>query len=190
MAPSVCLFGLLWISVVYTADGNDHPQASASRSPEPEVPVELRPMMRDSESVQHREHLLPPYLLLPMFRHAPSPSVAKEHFRPASGRRIFPSSLTDILVPQPQHVHVAPVRNGKGVEVWCGYRKVSLRLNAAQIGINGAGDFYLGTCPVSRSAGGYLYFHYDLNECSSSLKVRHHTDSSPERHTCDSRYVK
>ncbi|XP_017569894.1 uncharacterized protein LOC108437363 [Pygocentrus nattereri] len=72
----------------------------------------------------------------------------------------------------PQHIQVVPVDNKHGVEVWCGYRKVSIRINTAKIRVKGAdSDFYLGTCPISRSMGSYLYFHYDLNDRGSSLKA-------------------
>ncbi|XP_036413786.1 zona pellucida glycoprotein 3d tandem duplicate 1 [Colossoma macropomum] len=174
ISPSLCVFGLLWIAVAYTAEKNHH-QFSPFRSTKQEFPIELRPKMRDSEFVQHTQHLVPPHLFLPMFRHAAAPFVNKEHFRPVAGRRTFQSTLTNILVPQghPQHIQVAPVDNKHGVEVWCGYRKVSVRINTARIGVKGAdSDFYLGTCPVSRSVGHYLYFYYDLNDCGSSLKVR------------------
>ncbi|KAL7835778.1 hypothetical protein SRHO_G00281250 [Serrasalmus rhombeus] len=171
--PSMSMFGSLWIAVAYAAEKNQD-QFSPFRSTKLEFPIELRPMMRDSEFVQHTQHLVPPHLFLLMFRHAAAPFVNKEHFRPVAGRRTFQSTLTNILVPLVIHSTSRWfLWTINSVEVWCGYRKVSIRINTAKIGVKGAdSDFYLGTCPISRSMGSYLYFHYDLNDCGSSLKVR------------------
>ncbi|XP_066542602.1 zona pellucida glycoprotein 3d tandem duplicate 1 [Hoplias malabaricus] len=165
LCPVLSFFVLLWISGVNSVREGyiHHPNPFSS---ELEFPKEFRP------SLEGPDHLVPPYHRLPVFRHAPAPFVGLEHLRPMAERRAFPSSLSHILVPQtpPQPVQVSPVENDHGVEVWCGYRKVSVRINRAQIGFK-AGDsgFFLGTCPVSDSSGNYLYFNYDLSACGSSF---------------------
>ncbi|XP_072539022.1 zona pellucida glycoprotein 3d tandem duplicate 1 [Salminus brasiliensis] len=169
VCSSLGLLGLLWCATAYTAEKNSyHPVSSVEHG----LPSEPKPWMRQREILHLPEHQLPPYLRLPMFRHGSAPFVGMELFRPVPGRRTFPSALADVLVPlgHLQPAPGAPVDNAHGVEVWCGYRKVSVRINKARVGVRGAdSDFHLGSCPVSRSSGGYIYFHYDLNECSGSL---------------------
>ncbi|XP_055066959.2 zona pellucida glycoprotein 3d tandem duplicate 1 [Misgurnus anguillicaudatus] len=115
-----------------------------------------------------------PYHVFPMFDHVPVPLVDMELFRPVAGRRHLPSILSSLLIPQvnPQRIQVSPVRNTRGVEVWCGYSKVSVRVNKRLLGFRSSpGSFYLGTCSASRSDNGFIYFHYDLNQCDSSLTM-------------------
>ncbi|XP_065154719.1 zona pellucida glycoprotein 3d tandem duplicate 1 [Paramisgurnus dabryanus] len=115
-----------------------------------------------------------PYHVFPMFDHVPVPLVDMELFRPVPGRRHMPSILSSLLIPQvnPQRIQVSPVRNTRGVEVWCGYSKVSVRVNRKLLGFRSSpASFYLGTCSSSRSDNSFIYFHYDLNQCGSSLTM-------------------
>ncbi|XP_062841222.1 zona pellucida glycoprotein 3d tandem duplicate 1 [Trichomycterus rosablanca] len=119
--------------------------------------------------------ILPPYLLLPMFRQQPAPFTSKLLFRPSVGRRVLPSTLENILIPQnlqEDQTRALPVSNDRGVEVWCGYSKVSVRVNLALLGFrSSAHQFRFGTCEVSRSDGSFIYFHYDLNDCGGLFSV-------------------
>ncbi|TUA69860.1 Zona pellucida sperm-binding protein 3 [Bagarius yarrelli] len=118
--------------------------------------------------------ITPPYLLLPMFQHLSAPAVAKELFSPAAGSRVLPSALSNILVPQglEPYIRVTPVSNDHGVEVWCGYSKITVRIDQALLNFRSFADhFRLGTCPVSRAERGVLYFQYELSECASVLSV-------------------
>lgn len=118
--------------------------------------------------------IMPPYHIFPMFQDYPVPLVDMELFRPVSENRHFPRLLTSILTPpvSAPRVQVSPARNARGVEVWCGYRKVSVRLNKSLLGFRSSPSaFQLGTCPVSRFDDYFFYFHYDLNDCDSSLMM-------------------
>lgn len=134
----------------------------------------IGPWTRDSEFNKPPPGMRP-YHVFPMFDHVPAPLVDMELFRPVPGRRHMPSILSSLLIPQvnPQRIQVSPVRNTHGVEVWCGYSKVSVRVNRKLLGFRDSpASFYLGTCSASRSDDGFVYFHYDLNQCDSSLTVR------------------
>ncbi|XP_051575783.1 uncharacterized protein LOC127453459 [Myxocyprinus asiaticus] len=133
----------------------------------------VRPWTGDNEFIKSPP-IMRPYHVLPMFEHFPVPLVDMELFRPVPERRHLPNILNRLLIPQVDHqrIQVSPVRNTHGVEVWCGYSKVSVRLNRRLLGFRGLpSSFHLGTCSVSRSDKKFLYFHYDLNECGGSLKV-------------------
>ncbi|KAF7692114.1 zona pellucida glycoprotein 3d tandem duplicate 1 isoform X1 [Silurus meridionalis] len=109
-----------------------------------------------------------------MFHHQSSPAVSKELFSPVTGSRVFPSALSYILIPQKlqTHIQVTPVNNNHGVELWCGYSKITVRINLDVLNFrSSAAYFRLGTCPASRADGSVLYFRYNLNECGSSISV-------------------
>ncbi|KAG9283871.1 hypothetical protein AMEX_G2700 [Astyanax mexicanus] len=171
LCSSLGLLGLVWCATVYAAEkGIHYPLRPLEHGWTPH----LKPWTWQREVLHHLEppQQVPPYLRLPMFRHGAAPFVGMELFRPVPGRRAFPSGLADVLVPlgHAQPARAAPVDNAHGVEVWCGYSKVSVRINTARMRVRGSdSNFYLGTCSVSRSSGGYLYFHYDLNDCGGSL---------------------
>ncbi|MCJ8745385.1 hypothetical protein PDJAM_G00129490 [Pangasius djambal] len=174
----VCVFGLLGCVVDVAGRGDDQ-RYSTNTSQEQELYTELRPEIRDSDVIHHRPPphpaaITPPYLLLPMFRHHSTPAVSKELFSPVAGRRVFPRVLSNILIPQVRqpYIRVTPVNNNHGVEVWCGYSKISVRINRALLSFrSSAAHFRLGTCPASRADGSVLYFQYELNECGSVLSV-------------------
>ncbi|XDV40729.1 hypothetical protein PO909_009748 [Leuciscus waleckii] len=133
----------------------------------------VRPWTEESEFMK-KPPVIRPYHVFPMFQHVPVPLVDMDLFRPVSGRRHLPNLLTSLLIPQvnPQFAQVSPVRNARGVEVWCGYSKISVRMNENLLGFRSSPSlFHLGTCPVSRSDKDFLYFHYDLNDCDSSLTM-------------------
>ncbi|XP_056122183.1 zona pellucida glycoprotein 3d tandem duplicate 1 [Rhinichthys klamathensis goyatoka] len=133
----------------------------------------VRPWTENSEFMKNPP-VMRPYHVFPMFQHVPVPLVDMDLFRPVSGRRHLPNLLTSLLIPQvnPQFAQVSPVRNARGVEVWCGYSKISVRMNENLLGFRSSPSlFHLGTCPVSRSDRNFLYFHYDLNDCDSSLTM-------------------
>ncbi|XP_073702555.1 zona pellucida glycoprotein 3d tandem duplicate 1 [Garra rufa] len=136
------------------------------------MPSAVRPWTGDSEFMN--PPVMRPYHVFPMFQHVPVPFADMELFRPVSGRRRLPNRLTSLLVPQmnPQRVQASPVRNARGVEVWCGYSKISVRMNKNLLGFRySPSSFRLGTCPVSRFDENFLYFHYDLNDCDSTLTM-------------------
>ncbi|XP_017308387.1 zona pellucida sperm-binding protein 3 isoform X1 [Ictalurus punctatus] len=174
----VCVFRLLGCVMVVTGRGDDQ-RYSTSTSPEQELYNEPRPEIGDSDFTHHPpphhpSAITPPYLLLPMFHHRSSPAVSKELFRPVTGRRTLPGVLSNILIPQvPQTpIRVTPVNNNYGVELWCGYSKISVRINQALLNFrSSAAHFRLGTCPPSRVDESVLYFQYELNECGSLLSV-------------------
>ncbi|KAK7158129.1 hypothetical protein R3I93_009356 [Phoxinus phoxinus] len=133
----------------------------------------VRPWTDDSEFMKNPP-VMRPHHVFPMFQHVSVPLVDMGLFRPVSGRRHLPNLLTSLLIPQvnPQFAQVSPVRNARGVEVWCGYSKISVRMNENLLGFRSSPSlFRLGTCPVSRSDKNFLYFHYDLNDCDSSLTM-------------------
>ncbi|XP_052002490.1 zona pellucida glycoprotein 3d tandem duplicate 1 [Xyrauchen texanus] len=137
------------------------------------MPGAVRPWTGDNKFVKSPT-IMPPYHVLPMFQHLPVPLVDMELFRPVPERRQLPNILNNLLIPEVDHqrIQVSPMRNTRGVEVWCGYRKVSVRLNKRLLGFRGLpSSFHLGTCSVSRTDKKHLYFHYDLNECGGSLKM-------------------
>ncbi|KAF5890409.1 zona pellucida sperm-binding protein 3-like, partial [Clarias magur] len=109
-----------------------------------------------------------------MFSHHSAPAVSKELLAPGAGGKVFPSVLAKVLVPQRfrPFIRVTPVNNNHGVEVWCGYSKVTVRINLDLLSFRSStAHFRLGTCSPSRADGSVLYFQYDLNECGSSLLV-------------------
>ncbi|ROL41357.1 Zona pellucida sperm-binding protein 3 [Anabarilius grahami] len=169
----------MYIGKAYTHGTGGHLKYSNVESTEQKVnamqpmPGAVRPWTQYSVFIKNPP-VTRPYHVLPMFQHVPVPLVDMEMFRPDSERRHLPNLLTNLLVPQvnPQFNQVSPVRNTRGVEVWCGYSKISVRMNKYLLGFRGsASSFHLGTCPVSRSDKNFLYFHYDLNDCDSSLKM-------------------
>ncbi|KAJ8005364.1 hypothetical protein DPEC_G00145850 [Dallia pectoralis] len=113
-----------------------------------------------------------PYHFLPMFKHSGVPLVDRSVFKPATGRLQLPTGLTDLLLPQqhdPKLNSFSPVRNPRGVEVWCGYNHISVRVQRGMLGFRSvASMFLLGTCPVTRVTPVLLYFHYNLNDCGST----------------------
>ncbi|KAA0702805.1 hypothetical protein E1301_Tti016581 [Triplophysa tibetana] len=173
---------LLYICKTRTADiFEGHPKYSHLVSSEQEqkgFPVQhmsgaLRPWKRDREFPKPPP-VMRPYHVFPMFEHVPVPLVDMDMFRPVSGRRRLPNILSSVLNPQANHqrIQVSPVRNTHGVEVWCGHSKVSVRVNKMVLGFRSSPSyFYLGTCSASRYKKDLIYFHYDLNECGSSLTM-------------------
>lgn len=177
---SLYFLGIMYIAKAYTHGNGGHLEYSNVVSTEQKVramqpmPGGVRPWTEDSEFIKNPP-VMRPYHVFPMFQHVPVPLVEMELFRPVSGRRHLPNLLTSLLIPQvnPQFTQVSPVRNARGVEVWCGYSKISVRMNKNGLGFRGSpSSFHLGKCPVSRSDKNFLYFHYDLNDCDSSLTVR------------------
>lgn len=175
---SVCVFSLVMCVVVVAGRGDDQ-RYSTITSPEQELYSESRPESEGSDFINHPHHhpaaVTPPYLVLPMFQHQSIPAVSKELFSPVAGRSTLPRPLADILIPQrlEPYIRVTPVNNNNGVEVWCGYSKITVRIDQGQLNFrSSAAHFRLGTCPASRADGSVLYFQYDLNECGSSLSVR------------------
>ncbi|KAK2902697.1 hypothetical protein Q8A67_007410 [Cirrhinus molitorella] len=177
---SLCLLAIQYIADAYTYGTGAHLEYSNVVSTEQKVhdmqrmPDELRPWKGDSEFMRTNSPGMHPYHVFPMFHHVPVPLADMELFRPVSGRRHLPKRLTSLLIPQmnPQRIQVSPVRNARGVEVWCGYSKISVRVNKNLLGFRSSpSSFHLGTCPVSRSDEDFLYFHYDLNDCDSSLTM-------------------
>lgn len=164
---------LLWCVVVVVAGRGDDQKYITS--PEQELYSELRPEIRDTEFNPHPLPHPPSYLLLPMFLHQASPAVSKQFFTPAAGSSELPSVLSSILIPpghQP-YIRVTPVNNNHGVEVWCGYSKIIVRINQDLLNFRSSvAHFRLGTCPASRADGSVLYFEYELNACGSLLSVR------------------
>ncbi|TRY82100.1 hypothetical protein DNTS_013293 [Danionella cerebrum] len=135
---------------------------------------QLRPWARGNEFIG-TPPVSRPYHVFPMFQHFQVPLANTELFRPLPERRQLPRRLASLLVPQvtPQRVQVSPARNVQGVEVWCGYSKVSVRVNKHLLGFRSSPySFQLGTCPVSRFDQSFLYFHYDLNDCDGALTMR------------------
>lgn len=176
-----CVFSFLVCVVVVSGRGSGQSYSTIT-SPEQELYSELRLEIGDTDFIPHPPppaSITPPYLLLPMFRHQSNPAVSKELFSPVAGSRGLPSVLAKILVPpqsQP-YIRVTPVNNNHGVEVWCGYTRISVRINLDLLNFrSSAAHFRLGTCPASRADGSVLYFQYDLSECGSLLSVR--TNSS------------
>ncbi len=170
---------MLHITRAYTYGSGGHLEYSNVISTEQKVhdmqpmPGAVRPWTGDREFMKNPA-VMRPYHVFPMFKHAPVPLTDMELFRPLSGRRRLPTRLTSLLIPQmsPPLIQVSPVRNARGVEVWCGYSKISVRIEKSLLGFrNAPSSFHLGTCPVSRSDKNFLYFHYDLNDCDSSLTV-------------------
>ncbi|XP_052345872.1 uncharacterized protein LOC127914318 isoform X1 [Oncorhynchus keta] len=106
----------------------------------------------------------PPYYFLPMFQHSAVPVVDWDLFRPVVRKIRFPSILTNLLLPpqnSPERNHFSPVRNPRGVEVWCN-NQISVRINRGQLRFRClASMLFLGT-PL------FFYFHYDLNDCGST----------------------
>lgn len=178
----LCLLALLYICkacMAYIFEGHQkYSHLVSSEQEQKAFPVHpmsgaLRPWTRDGEFPKSPP-VMRPYHVFPMFEHVPVPLVDMELLRPVSGRRRLPNILSGVLNPQvnPQRIQVSPVRNTHGVEVWCGYSKVSVRVNQMVLGFRSSPSyFYLGTCSASRSKKDLIYFHYDLNECGSSLTV-------------------
>ncbi|KAI7807123.1 zona pellucida glycoprotein 3d tandem duplicate 1 [Triplophysa rosa] len=174
------LLALLYICETYMADiFEGHSKYSHLVSSEQKTfhaqPMSgaLRPWTGDGEFLKPPP-VMRPYHVFPMFEHVAVPLVDMELFRPVSGRRRLPDIMSSLLNPQvnPQRIQVSPVRNTHGVEVWCGYSKVSVRVNKMLLGFRSSpSSFYLGTCSASRSQKDVIYFHYDLNECGSSLTM-------------------
>lgn len=172
-----CLYflALLHISKTYTGDIFEGHFVSSEQKAVPAqiTSAAVRPWTGHGEFPK-APPVLRPYHVFPMFEHVPVPLVDMELFRPESGRRRLPNVLSSVLVPQvnPQRIRVSPVGNTHGVEVWCGYSKVSVRVNKMLLGFRSSpACFYLGTCSVSRSDEDFIYFHYELNECGGSLTV-------------------
>lgn len=175
-----CVFMFLGCVVVVAGRGDDQ-RFSTITPPEQEIYNEPRPEIEDTDFIHHphpHPHpatITPPYLLLPMFHHQSSPAVAKEILSPAAGSSELPSVLSNILIPPglQSHTRVTPVNNNHGVEVWCGFSKVTVRIHMDLLSFrSSAAHFRLGTCPASRADGSVLYFQYDLSECGSLLSVR------------------
>ncbi|KTF80604.1 hypothetical protein cypCar_00024798 [Cyprinus carpio] len=167
--------GMLHIARVYTCGTVGHVEYSSVVHDLSPMPGALRPCRAtgDNEFMKNPP-LIRPYRVFPMFQHVPVPLVDMELFRPVSGRRHIPNRLTSLLIPQmnPRRIQVSPVDNGHGVEVWCGYSKISVRMNKKMMGFRSSpSSFHLGTCPVSRSDKNFMYFHYDLNDCDSSVTL-------------------
>ncbi|XP_043116204.1 zona pellucida glycoprotein 3d tandem duplicate 1 [Puntigrus tetrazona] len=174
---SLYFLGVLHITASHAYGTGGHPEysdvVSAEQKGRDMRPGAVRPRAGDSEFMKDLA-VMRPYHVFPMFRHVPSPLAGMELFRPVPGKRPLPSLLTSLLIPQtkPQHILASPVRNARGVEVWCGYSKVSVRVNKSLLGFRSSPpSFRLGTCPVSRSDEIFLYFHYDLSDCDSSLTM-------------------
>ncbi|XP_016137060.1 zona pellucida sperm-binding protein 3-like isoform X1 [Sinocyclocheilus grahami] len=172
---SLYFLGILHIAKVYTCGTVGHLEYSSVVHDMQPVPGAARPCRAagDSEFMKNPP-VMRPYRVFPMFQHVPVPLVDMELLRPVSGRRPLPDRLSSLLIPQmsPQRIQVSPVDNGHGVEVWCGYSKISVRINKNLMGLRSSpSSFHLGTCPVSRSDENFMYFHYDLDDCDSSLTM-------------------
>lgn len=172
---SCCLYflGLLYVAKAHTRGGGGYRPYRDVASTE-QLPGAVRPWTGAGSEFMRDPPILPPYHIFPMFQHYPVPLVDMELFRPVSEKRHFPRLLTSLLIPpvSPPRIQVSPARNARGVEVWCGYSKVSVRLNKSLLGFRTSPSaFQLGTCPVSRFDNYFFYFHYDLNDCDSSLMM-------------------
>ncbi|KAI5611835.1 hypothetical protein C0J50_0503 [Silurus asotus] len=174
----VRVLSLLGCVLVVAWRGDDQ-KFSTITSPEQELYMKPGPEINEGDFINHHHpppptSITPPYLLLPMFHHQSSPAVSKESFSPVTGSRVFPSALSYILIPQKlqTHIQVTPVNNNHGVELWCGYSKITVRINLDVLNFRSAAAYFrLGTCPASRADGSVLYFRYNLNECGSSISV-------------------
>uniref|UniRef100_A0A8C9VU18 Zona pellucida sperm-binding protein 3 n=1 Tax=Scleropages formosus TaxID=113540 RepID=A0A8C9VU18_SCLFO len=114
------------------------------------------------------------YHVLPVFVHAAAPLVDAEIFRPVPGARRLPDHVASLLLlpPPPSPQPVGTARNPRGVEVWCGRSKMSVRVNKRTLGFKSpASQLFLGSCAVSRSTKRYHYFHYGLGECGAARKT-------------------
>lgn len=175
---SLYFLGIMCIVKAYNHGTGGHPYSNVVSTEQKVLAMQpmsgaVRPWTENSEFLKNPP-VMRPYHVFPMFQHVPVPLVDMDLFRPVSGRRHLPNLLTSLLIPQvnPQFAQVSPVRNARGVEVWCGYSKISVRMNENLLGFRSSPSlFQLGTCPVSRSDKNFLYFHYDLNDCDSSLTV-------------------
>lgn len=179
-SPPGWVLGVLGWLLVRLGGGDDEGYSTIA-SPEQELYYQPRPEIWDRDFIHHPHSppqtaiTPPPYLLLPVFRYHSAPAVSKDLFNPRATRRKFPSVLSSILIPQGRQpgIRVTPVSNDHGVEVWCGYSKISVRIHLTQLSFRGsAAHFRLGTCPASRAIGSVLDFHYDLKQCGSAVSVR------------------
>nr|XP_023692903.1 uncharacterized protein LOC111856858 isoform X4 [Paramormyrops kingsleyae] len=156
---------------VYGSGSPNHSDLSMEQQLLEKVPaVEvLRPGSWDNETNGTLPRLWS-YHFLPVFLQAEAPLLDVELLRPVVGRRPIPSSITRLLVPPFNlwHGSMAPVQNPKGVEVWCGSNKLSVRVNKQLLGFRSVSSMiYLGTCGVTQSTKNYHYFQYSLNQCGT-----------------------
>uniref|UniRef100_A0A3P8Z5L3 Zona pellucida sperm-binding protein 3 n=1 Tax=Esox lucius TaxID=8010 RepID=A0A3P8Z5L3_ESOLU len=132
----------------------------------------IRPRIGEDDALVGSRSIQVPYYFLPMFQHSAVPLVNRNVFKPVVGKIQLPTTLTNILLPQqnsPELNNFYPVRNPRGVEVWCGYNHISVRVNRGMLGFRClASVFFLGTCPVTRVTPFLFYFHYNLNDCGST----------------------
>ncbi|KAJ8332068.1 hypothetical protein SKAU_G00429540 [Synaphobranchus kaupii] len=112
--------------------------------------------------------VLPPYQL-PMFRHVQAPLLDMALFRPSVDLRPLPSAVKNLLLPPSDSwlgYPTAPAGNPRGVEVWCGNRTISVRVNKRMLGFwCHPSMMFLGNCEVYRFTRDYFYFHNDLDQC-------------------------
>ncbi|XP_023274379.1 uncharacterized protein LOC111664137 [Seriola lalandi dorsalis] len=114
----------------------------------------------------------PSFYHLPMFQHALGPLVARELFRPVPHKWPLPAGLTALLLPPAEQQRSVQATGARAVEVWCGYDKLSVRVDRFQLRAwTFPSLFRLGTCEASRVSPRYLYFHYRLTECGGDSKV-------------------
>ncbi|KAJ8384455.1 hypothetical protein AAFF_G00204760 [Aldrovandia affinis] len=144
--------------------------SAEQRQPSYEV---IGPRMRGHEP-RGPLRILQPYQL-PMFLHAQAPLLDFKLFRPRLGFKRLPSAVKNLLLPPPGSwlgFPMVPVSNPSGVEVWCGYSKISVRVNRRTLGFRCLPSrLFLGSCPVHRFTEDYFYFHNDLNQCGRTIKT-------------------
>lgn len=169
----VCVCGLLGC-VLLVAGRGDGQRSSTITSPERKLYKASTSESGDSDLIYEPTAITPPYLQLPVFQHQSTPAVSKELLSPgAGGGGVVPDALLNILIPEERAFQLTPINNNHGVELWCGYTKITVRIDQALLNFrSSATHFRFGTCPVSRADDSVLYFQYAPSECGSSLRVR------------------
>ncbi|XP_045900999.1 zona pellucida sperm-binding protein 3d.2 [Micropterus dolomieu] len=117
--------------------------------------------------------LPPPYLHLPVFVDSRLPLVKKEFLSPARGTGLKPVPELVRKILHPVRPKTSPHRvSDVSVKTSCKQRKIRVQV---QRSVFGSGDpqsqLKLGTCQVSKSTKGYLYFEYDLDMCGTKRTI-------------------
>uniref|UniRef100_A0A8C7H5X3 Zona pellucida glycoprotein 3d tandem duplicate 1 n=1 Tax=Oncorhynchus kisutch TaxID=8019 RepID=A0A8C7H5X3_ONCKI len=165
-----CTLVTIFYCCQYTVAGKHQDCQFAERHLPGNIPVRevIRPRIGEDDAIG-APRSEPPYYFLPLFQHSAVPVVDRDLFRPVLEKIRFPSILTNFFLPpqnSPERNHFSPVRNPRGVEVWCGYNQISVRINRGQLRFRClASMLFLGTCPVTPL---FFYFHYDLNDGGST----------------------